>query len=36
MRAAESALMEMGCPKLNLQVRAVENAAVIEFYKNAG
>lgn len=35
MRAAESALADMGCPKLNLQVRA-ENASVVEFYKDAG
>lgn len=35
MRAAERALSDMGCPKLNLQVRA-ENAAVVEFYKDAG
>jgi ribosomal protein S18 acetylase RimI-like enzyme len=35
MRAAESALADMGCPKLNLQVRA-GNVAVVEFYENAG
>jgi ribosomal protein S18 acetylase RimI-like enzyme len=35
MRAAESALADMGCPKLNRQVRA-ENASVVEFYKDAG
>jgi ribosomal protein S18 acetylase RimI-like enzyme len=35
MRAAERALADMGCPKLNLQVRA-DNAAVVQFYENAG
>ena len=35
MKTAEEKLAAMGCPKLNLQVRA-ENAAVIEFYRAAG
>jgi ribosomal protein S18 acetylase RimI-like enzyme len=35
MQNAENALAAMGCPKLNLQVRA-GNAAVVEFYENAG
>jgi ribosomal protein S18 acetylase RimI-like enzyme len=35
MRAAESALVDMGCLKLNLQVRA-ENESVVEFYQKAG
>lgn len=35
MTEAEYALAAMGCPKLNIQVRA-ENASVVEFYKNAG
>ena len=35
MRAAEMGLAEMGCPKLNIQVRA-ENASVVDFYKHAG
>ena len=32
---AERALLELGCPKLNLQVRS-SNAAVIEFYRRLG
>ncbi|NOX50475.1 MAG: GNAT family acetyltransferase [Gammaproteobacteria bacterium] len=35
MDTAESALAALGCPKLNIQVRA-DNAAVVEFYENAG
>lgn len=35
MRRAEAALAEMGCPKLNLQVRA-ENPPVVEFYQSLG
>jgi len=35
MKMAEEKLAAMGCPKLNLQVRA-ENAAVIEFYRKLG
>jgi ribosomal protein S18 acetylase RimI-like enzyme len=35
MSAAEDRLLELGCPKLNLQVRST-NTAVIEFYENAG
>ena len=35
MHAAEDGLAAMGCPKLNLQVRA-ENEAVIQFYREAG
>ena len=33
--AAEQALLAIGCPKLNLQIRA-DNAAVIAFYESAG
>jgi ribosomal protein S18 acetylase RimI-like enzyme len=32
---AERALRELGCPKLNLQVRS-SNARVIEFYRSLG
>jgi ribosomal protein S18 acetylase RimI-like enzyme len=32
---AERALLELGCPKLNLQVRS-SNANVIEFYRRLG
>lgn len=35
MQAAEAALLERGCPKLNLQVRS-GNAAVLEFYARLG
>ena len=35
MGAAEKALADMGCPKLNLQVRT-DNTSVVEFYKDAG
>ena len=35
MRRVEQALAEMGCPKLNLQVRAT-NQAVVSFYKSLG
>lgn len=35
MQAAENALLDMGCPKLNLQVRA-DNDSVVEFYREAG
>ena len=35
MRAAEAGLLELGCPKVNLQVRAT-NAAVISFYRAIG
>ena len=35
MQAAEQRLRDMGCPKVNLQVRSV-NAEVIEFYKHIG
>ena len=34
-RAAESALLALGCPKVNLQIRA-SNAAVIAFYRSVG
>jgi len=34
-KTAEDALAAVGCPKLNLQTRA-DNAAAIEFYKEAG
>ena len=34
-RAAEEGLSRLGCPKVNLQVRA-ENAGVVDFYKAAG
>ncbi len=32
---AEARLREMGCPKINLQVRS-SNVGVVEFYKNTG
>lgn len=35
MERAESLLLELGCPKINLQVR-VGNESVIEFYRNLG
>jgi len=35
MRAAESGLAQLGCPKVNLQVRAA-NTEVIEFYRAIG
>jgi ribosomal protein S18 acetylase RimI-like enzyme len=35
MRSAEEGLGELGCPKLNLQVRA-SNAAVVDFYLEMG
>lgn len=35
MSALEKRLLNMGCPKINLQVRAT-NAAVIEFYESLG
>jgi ribosomal protein S18 acetylase RimI-like enzyme len=35
MQAAEEGLKKMGCPKVNLQVRAT-NLAVIEFYRSLG
>jgi len=35
LRAAEAGLQAMGCPKVNLQVRA-RNAAVVAFYEAAG
>lgn len=35
MQAAESGLADMGCPKLNLQVRA-GNSSAVEFYTSAG
>jgi ribosomal protein S18 acetylase RimI-like enzyme len=35
MRAAEQGLEALGCPKVNLQVRAT-NAAVISFYRTLG
>ena len=35
MRAAEDGLKHIGCPKVNLQVRAT-NLAVIEFYRSVG
>lgn len=34
-KAAESALLELGCPKVNLQVRG-SNAAVVAFYRALG
>ena len=34
-RHAEAALIAMGCPKINLQVRA-HNAAVVAFYRKLG
>lgn len=35
MRCAESRLAELGCPKVNLQVRS-GNRAVVEFYRKLG
>ena len=35
MAAAEHELRELGCPKINLQVRS-SNEAVIEFYERLG
>jgi ribosomal protein S18 acetylase RimI-like enzyme len=35
MRYVEKGLAEMGCPKLNLQVRA-ENREVVAFYESLG
>ena len=35
MRAAEEGLRRLGCPKVNLQVRAT-NAAVVAFYRRLG
>ena len=35
MRAAEEGLRELGCPKINLQVRAT-NDGVIAFYRSLG
>lgn len=35
MQAAELGLSQMGCPKINLQIRA-SNAAVLKFYESAG
>jgi ribosomal protein S18 acetylase RimI-like enzyme len=35
MRAAEERLDALGCPKVNLQVRAT-NAAVVDFYRGLG
>ena len=32
---AEAALRDLGCPKINLQIRA-SNKAVVEFYRNLG
>lgn len=34
-RRVETGLVEMGCPKVNLQVRAT-NAAVVDFYRTLG
>ncbi len=34
-RAAESALRDLGCPKVNLQVRAT-NSEVVAFYRSLG
>jgi ribosomal protein S18 acetylase RimI-like enzyme len=34
-RAAESGLRQLGCPKVNLQVRAT-NSAVVAFYESLG
>lgn len=34
-RSAEAALESMGCPKVNLQVRA-SNGSVVAFYKSVG
>jgi len=35
MKTAEDSLEELGCPKINLQVR-MNNTAVVEFYKALG
>jgi ribosomal protein S18 acetylase RimI-like enzyme len=35
MEAIEEKILEMSCPKINLQIRA-ENTGVIEFYNNVG
>ncbi len=35
LHAAESALIDLGCPKVNLQIRS-SNAEVIEFYRRCG
>ncbi len=35
MEAIEDKILDMGCPKINLQVRT-ENTGVIEFYNNIG
>jgi ribosomal protein S18 acetylase RimI-like enzyme len=35
MRAAEAGLRELGCPKVNLQVRAT-NSQVVAFYRSLG
>jgi hypothetical protein len=35
MGSAEQALGDLGCPKLNLQVRAI-NAGVVDFYQSLG
>ena len=35
MRAAEAGLARLGCPKLNLQVRAT-NSAIVSFYRAIG
>jgi ribosomal protein S18 acetylase RimI-like enzyme len=35
MRAAEAGLRELGCPKVNLQVRAT-NDQVVAFYRSLG
>lgn len=35
MKEVEDRLRDLGCPKLNLQVRA-SNAAAVQFYENLG
>ena len=35
MKAIEKKILDMGCPKINLQIRA-ENSAAIEFYESIG
>ena len=35
MEAVESKMLELGCPKINIQVRA-ENSGVLEFYEGIG
>ena len=35
MAAVEEKILAMGCPKVNLQIRA-DNAAVVRFYENIG